>query len=275
MDSDQDPVWFQDKNEQDATGTLLGDIGIPDGNPVVASIVLGGVEVVPTVDSLTVNYGAQTSTTGWNTGGAAYTWYDSVTSSTEWGTYGEGYNTTDGPWTHSSGIGSFSVTYCGAGLGPDGTIAEKGDTDQSRPDHIHISVTDGSDGAIETANYYMRIHRGTEILPSNRPATLDVPKILNVTVLGAGYAVTGGDVPFTYEQVNAGWGIAKNSCTLLQTLSSGWIKLALAANGITITSITPTNVPMSADFAVDWTSPHSTFPPEWRMAGAIQWITSA
>ena len=176
VDADGDPVWASVPNVMDASGTMYGDIGIPDGYPI-KEFVKGqeNDQGTHSQQSVAPSYGA--SLTGdWSTSGLTYTWYDSLTKTTAWGIYGEGYNlsTNGGERVNTPGVGiaNFPVVYQGAAVNNDGSVALPGDTNSLS--HIHITITDGygSDGAIKTANYYMNIHRQYVVLSSNRKSII-------------------------------------------------------------------------------------------------------
>ena len=121
-------------------GTMSGDVGLPIASP--------GAGPTPLTN---ITYHANLLGT-WQTAGSSYNWFSSLKQQGDSGSlYPPDFtNSYLDPWWVDS------QTPGGA------RRLALNDGDPSKPDHIHITCTDGGDGSVATANYYMTLHPSME-----------------------------------------------------------------------------------------------------------------
>jgi len=159
FDSDGDPLLVMPppNNTADADGTMYGDIGIPDGEYAYEFGPGYGETLQPQQDSLKVKYEAAL-TGSWSANPITFAWSSNL-GSTE-------YVPPPQPT-----VPVFWDQYWGAEISMDGSkVQDWGDTKKTAT--IKVAATDPADGATATAKYEMTIHREHEVLPSNRPTTV-------------------------------------------------------------------------------------------------------
>ncbi len=102
----------------------------------------------------------------------------------------------------SPDISDLDVHYNGDTIqGLPGGVTDNGNRVTIGTDHVHLTYTDGGDGAVATANYYMQVHHAWEWIPSNKPAD-GFWREVALTVAHPGYAGNNGNVPCTWSEDN-------------------------------------------------------------------------
>ncbi len=166
-----------------ADGTMYGDLGIDE----VANIPL---------NSITVDYQGNRSG-NWHIAGDTDWWFTDMTDSISTPDHQGDTMTSSSP-----NISNFAVEYNGdtvAGL--PGGADNSGDRVTLGTNHIHLTYTDGGDGAIATANYYMDIHHSWEWVASKKLAD-GFWRNVALTVANPGYAGNNGTISCTWSEDN-------------------------------------------------------------------------
>jgi len=232
-----------------ADGTMYGDIGLDDTDG-------------PSYNTTDITYSGGRAG-NWHIDGDTDFWFHNLPNSAYVSDH-QGESLT----FLSPDISDFSVQYNGYYSGK--TMMDAHDMTENSTigtDHVHLTYTDGSDGAIATANYYMDIHRSWEWTASKKPAD-GFWRNVALTVANPGDAGNNGTISCTWSEDNP---FVAEASVSNNDLVAGAFTVAGAATpspglnalltfiGFSVDKFGPKPDSGTADFNGCWNDPNSTF----------------
>jgi hypothetical protein len=179
-DGNGDPNYIGVPHAREANGTMRGDVGLSITGPN---------------DFTNITYHANL-TGNWQTPGS-YNWFSSLKQVSDNGSlYPPDFtNVYAKPWWVDSDT---------PGVPPHVYLCE---ADPSKPDHIHITCTDGGDGATASADYYMTLHPAEEQnYPDHMMRGIENVRQAPSTIYGR--STQDGSTVAVYAENASTWGVA-------------------------------------------------------------------